>query len=85
MNFEEMVQKTINAKAKTGLKCIIIVQDLDVYYFWGYHPFNNIASKMQTQGITVKDFSYLKKHKTKDPKSVTLCDNIMEPAKKKDK
>ena len=40
---------------------------------------------MQTQKITTKDFSYLKKLKSKNLKSVPPCDNTTKPAKKKSK
>ena len=80
-----MVQKAINAKTKTGLKFTIIVRDSDIHCPWGHRPSNNIVYKVQTQGITAKDFSRPEKPKTKDPKSVPLCDDPAEPAKKQDK
>ena len=85
VNFQEMILKDVNAKAKAGLRSTILVQDSDIYCSQGYCPSNNTASKVQTQGTTTKDFSYLKEPKTKDLKSVPLCDNPAEPAKKKDK
>ena len=83
MNFEEMVQKIVNAKSKAGLKYIIMIRDLDICYSQDYCPSNNIALKVQIQRIIAKDSSYPKKPKTKDPKSAFLRDNIVEPAKKK--
>ena len=32
MNFEEMLQKTVNAEAKAGLRSSIMVRDLDAHY-----------------------------------------------------
>ena len=62
-----------------------MVQDLNIYCPQDYCPFNNTASKMQTQEITAKDFSQLKKPKTKDSKSIFLYNDIAKPAKKEDK
>ena len=72
MKFKVMVQKTINVKAKTGLKSIIIVQDLDIYYSQSYYPFKNIVLKVQTQKITAKDCSCLKKSKANKIKSACV-------------
>ena len=80
-----MVQKAVNAKAKAGLKSIIMVRDLDIRCFRGHRPSNNTASKMQTQGTTAKDSSCLEEPKTKDSKLVPSHDNPAEPAKKEDK
>ena len=80
-----MVQRAINAKAKAGLRSIIMVRDSDIYYSQGHCLFNNTASKVQTQGTTAKNFSHLEEPKIKDPKSVLLRNNPAEPVKKKDK
>ena len=85
VNFEEIVQRAINAEAKAGLKSTIMVQDSDICCPWGHRLFNNTASKMQTQGIIANNFSRLEEFKTKDPKSVPPCDNPVEPAKKENK
>ena len=85
VNFEEMVQKAINAKAKTGLKSIIMVRDSDICCPRGHCLSNNTTSKVQTQETAAKDFSHSEKPKTKNPKSVTSRDNPAELAKKKDK
>ena len=85
VNFEEIMQRAINAEAKTGVKSTIMVWDLDIHCPQGHCPSNNTALKVQTQGIAVKDFSCLEELKTKDSKSVPLCDNLAEPAKKEDK
>ena len=62
------MQKTINIKAKVGLRPSIMVQDLDIFCFKDYYPFNNTASKIQTQKIIVKDFCPIKA-KIMNPKS----------------
>ena len=48
MNFEEMVQKAVNAEVKAGLQSSTIVQDLDIRYPKGHCPSNSTASKVQT-------------------------------------
>ena len=55
-NFEEIVQKTINIKAKVRLKSSIIIQNLDFCYPKSHYPFNTISttSKVQTKEITIK-------------------------------
>ena len=80
-----MIQKTVNIEVKTSLKSIIMVRDSDICYSQGYYPSNNIALKMKTQGIFVKDFSRSEKSKIKDPKFVSLYNNITELAKKANK
>ena len=85
MNFEVMIQKTVNAEAKVGLKSTIIIRDSDFCYFRGYCPFNNNASKVQTQGTIAKDSFRLEKLKTKNLKSVPSHNDLAKPAKKKDK
>ena len=47
MNFEEIVQKTVNTKAKVGLESSIIVQNSDIYYSRGHRSSNIPASKVQ--------------------------------------
>ena len=64
VNFEEIVQRAVNAEAKAGLKSTIMVQDLDIYCFQGYCLSNNIALKVQIQGIIAKNFSRPEKPKT---------------------
>ena len=48
MNFEEMVQRAVNAEAKAGQKSSTMVQDLDIYCPRGHCSSNNIATKLQT-------------------------------------
>ena len=64
MNFEEMMQKIVNAEAKSGLRSSIMVQDSDIRCPRGHRPFNNTASKIQIQGTTAKN-SYREKPKVK--------------------
>ena len=51
MDFEEMVQKVVNAEAKAGLRSSTMVQNSDIHCPRGHRPFNNTAAKVQTQGI----------------------------------
>ena len=62
-----------------------MVRDSDIRCPQGHRPSNNTTSKVQTQETAVKDSSRPEKPKTKDPKSVPLCDDPAEPAKKEDK
>ena len=68
-SFEEMVQKTVNAEAKTGLRLSIMVRDEDSRYLRGHCPSQNTSTKMQTQGSTVKE-SNPEKSRPKDSKPV---------------
>ena len=56
MNFKEIVQRAVNAKAKAGLKSSTMVQDLDICYLRGYRSSNSTALKVQTQKTITKDF-----------------------------
>ena len=78
-----MVQRTVNAEAKTSLRSSTMVWDLDIYCPKGHHLSYNTFSKMQTQGS--KDFSRPKKPKPKDPKSAPLRDNMAKSSKKDDR
>ena len=83
MNFEEIVQKAVNAEAKAGLRSNTMVQDLDAYCPKSDRPFHNTSSKMQTQSS--KDSSRSEVFKPKDPKPAPSSDNVVEPAKKEDR
>ena len=48
MDFEEMVQRVVNAEVKVGLKSSAMVSDSDIRCPRGHRPFNNTASKVQT-------------------------------------
>ena len=48
MDFEEMMQKTVNAEAKAGLRSSAMVRDSDIRCPRGHRLSNNTASKVQT-------------------------------------
>ena len=50
MDFKEMIQKTVNAESKAGLRSSTMVRDSDICYPRGHRPSNNTAAKVQTQG-----------------------------------
>ena len=78
-----MVQKTVNAKTKAGLRSSTMVWDSDARCPKGHRPSHNTFSKVQTQGS--KDLFCPKKTKSKDLKSVPLCDDAAELPKKDNK
>ena len=84
VNFEEIVQRAVNAKAKAGLRSNTIIRDSDIHCPKSYHPSKNTAVKVQTQGTIVKD-SYPKKTKTKDPKPILSYINMIEPLEQEKK
>ena len=55
MDFEEMVQRAVNAETKVGLRSSAMVQDLNICCSRGYCPFNSTASKVQIQGTSAKE------------------------------
>ena len=67
MDFEEMVQKAVNVEAKAGLRSSAMVQDSDIRCPQGHRLSNNTASKVQTQGTSVKE-PRLKESKPKKAK-----------------
>ena len=79
MDFEEIVQRAVNAEAKEGLKSSTIVRNLDAHCPKSYHPFHNTSFKIQTQGS--KNSSRSKKPKPKDPKPAPSRYNVAESAK----
>ena len=84
MDFEEMVQRAVNAEAKAGLRSSTMVRELDARCPRGHRPSHHTSSKVQTQGSTAKK-PHSKEPKPKDPKPALLYDNAAEPAKKKDR
>ena len=56
MNFEEIVQRAVNAKAKTGLRSSTMVQDSNICCSKGHCFSNSTASKIQTQRTIAKNF-----------------------------
>ena len=79
-----MVQRTVNAEVKAGLRSSIIVHDLDICCPKGYCSFINITAKVQTQETIFKDFCS-KKAKTKDLKPTSSCINAAEPLEQEKK
>ena len=55
IDFEEMVQRAVNAEAKAGLRSSAIVRDSDIRCPRGHRPSNSTVSKVQTQETTAKD------------------------------
>ena len=55
IDFKEMVQRAVNAEAKAGLKSSAMVQDSDICCPRGHRLSNNIASKVQTQWMSVRE------------------------------
>ena len=76
-----MVQKTVNAKAKVGLRSSTMIWDLDIRCPKGYCLFHNSFLKVQNQDF--KNSFCFKKSKFKDLKLTLSYDNIIELTKKK--
>ena len=55
MDFEEMVQRAVNAEAKTGLRSSAMVRDSDIRCLRGHRPSKSTASKVQIQGTSAKE------------------------------
>ena len=67
MDFEEMVQSAVNAKAKAGIRSSTMVRDSDIRCPKVHRPSNSTTSKVQTQGTTTKN-SHPEEPKVKEPK-----------------
>ena len=85
MDFEEMVQRVVNAEVKAGLRSSIMVRELDARCPKGHRPFHNTSSKVQTQGSSHKNSPRSKEPKPKDMKPAPSRDNAAELAKKEDR
>ena len=48
MDFEEMVQRAVNAEVKAGLRSSTMVRKSDAYCPKGHCPSHNTSSKVQT-------------------------------------
>ena len=83
MDFEEIVQKPVNAEAKAGLTSSTMIRELDALCSKGHRPSHNTSLTVQIQGS--KHSSSSKEPKPKDPKPVPSCDNAAELAKKDDR
>ena len=55
MDFEEMVQKAVNAESKAGLRSSAMVRDSDIRCPRGHCSSNSNASKVQTQETSAKE------------------------------
>ena len=67
MNFEVMVQKAINTKAKADLRFSHMIQDLDIRCPKSNCLLNSTTLKVHTQGTTAKNF-HPKELKVKEAK-----------------
>ena len=85
MDFEEMVQRAVNAEAKAGLRSSTMVRESDARCPRGHRPSHNTSSKVQTQGSSHKDSPRSEERKPKDPKPAPSHDDAAEPAKKEDR
>ena len=83
MDFEEMMQKAVNAEAKAGLKSSTMVQNSDTRCPRGNCPSHNTSSKVQTQSSSHKDSPRSKEPKPKDPKPAPSHDNGWNRLKKR--
>ena len=54
IDFEEMMQRAVNAEAKAGLRFSAMVRDSDIRCSRGHRPSNNTVSKVQTQETSAK-------------------------------
>ena len=68
MDFEEMVQRAVNAEAKEGLRSSTMVRKSDIRCPRNNRPFHNTSSKVQTQGSSHKDSPRTKKSRPKKAK-----------------
>ena len=80
-----MVQKTVNAEAKAGLKSSTMVRESDACCPKGHRLSLNTFSKVQTQGSSYKDSPHSKKSKPKDPKPAPSRDDMAKPVKTEDR
>ena len=85
MDFEEMMQRAVNAKAKAGLRASTMVRESDARCPRGHRPSHNTSSKAQNQGCSHKDSPCSKEPKPKDSKLAPSRDDAAEPAKKEDR
>ena len=86
MDFEEMVQRAVNAEVKVGLKSSTMVRDSNIYCSRGHRFSNSNVLKVQTQGSTGKESkpeeSRPKKSKSAEDKNpALLCSESTEPGK----
>ena len=84
MDFEEMVQRTVNAEAKAGLRSGTMVRKFDACCPRGHRLSHNTSSKVQTQETTAKKPRF-EELKPKDSKPALSREDATEPAKKEDR
>ena len=77
MDFEEMVQRAVNAEAKAGLRSSSMVRDSDIRCPRGHRPSNSTAAKVQTQGT--KD-SHPEEPKAKETRPASSRAEASEPS-----
>ena len=77
MDFEEMVQRAVNAETKAGLRSSIMVQDSDIRCPRSQCSSYSIATKMQTQ--ETKDF-HLEEPKVKETRPAPSWSEASEPS-----
>ena len=77
MDFEEMVQRAVNAEAKAGLRSSSMVRDSDIRCSRGHRPSNSTAAKVQTQGT--KD-SHPEEQKVKETRPAPSRAKASEPS-----
>ena len=81
-----MMQRTINAEAKAGLRSSTMIWDLDAHCPRSHRLSHNTFSKMQSQDSNNKDSFHSKEPKLKNLKPTLPYNNaVAEPAKKKDR
>ena len=68
MDFEEMVQRAVNAEAKAGLRSSTMVRESDARCPRGHRPSHNTSSKVQTQGSSHKDSPRTEESRPKEAK-----------------
>ena len=67
MDFEEIMQRVVNAEAKAGLRSSAMVRNSDICYPQGHRSSNSTISKVQTQGTSAKE-PHPKEFRTKEAK-----------------
>ena len=80
-----MVQKTVNAESKAGLRSSTMVRDSDIRCPRGHCSFNSTAAKVQTQGTKDSQAEELKLKKTRPAPSRSKASKPSEQACKEKK
>ena len=85
MNFEEMVQRTVNTETKAGLRSSTMVRNLDARCPRSHRPSHNTSSKVPTQAFSHNDSPRSEEPKSKDLKPALSRDNAAKLTKKEDR